>query len=352
MRLILPVAGDSSRFPGTRPKWLLTHPNGNFMFYESLRGLDLSGVKEILLIAREDHAEKYKIEEAVRRQFAVGEIRLPYRVVIIPPTRSQPQTVALGIQHAGVTGPIFIKDSDNYFETRVQEGNRICTMDLNLVALIDAANKSYVERDGEGRVTNIVEKQVISNTFCVGGYGFARAEDFLAGFAALKDTEGIYVSHVIYSLLLRGTMFESQPVEVFNDWGTLKEWNRYKRKFAVLFVDLDGTLVKNSAEALEPYWGSTGGLDGNIVALNRLFDSGHGRIIIVTSRKQSAKSVTIEQLERLGIRYHDILFDIPHCRRFIVNDFSPSNPYRSAEAINLPRDTEMLEHMLSGMIED
>ena len=31
MNLILPVAGMSSRFPGVKPKWLLTHPNGNLL---------------------------------------------------------------------------------------------------------------------------------------------------------------------------------------------------------------------------------------------------------------------------------------------------------------------------------
>ena len=36
MKLLLPIAGRSSRFPNMKPKWLLTHPNGNFMIDESI----------------------------------------------------------------------------------------------------------------------------------------------------------------------------------------------------------------------------------------------------------------------------------------------------------------------------
>ena len=48
--LIVPCAGRSSRFPNNRPKWSLTHPNGNLMLTESLFGLELNNYKEIIFI--------------------------------------------------------------------------------------------------------------------------------------------------------------------------------------------------------------------------------------------------------------------------------------------------------------
>ena len=45
--LLIPAAGKSSRFPNMRPKWMLTHPNGNMMFVESISGLDLSEFENI-----------------------------------------------------------------------------------------------------------------------------------------------------------------------------------------------------------------------------------------------------------------------------------------------------------------
>ena len=50
MKLIVPVAGNSSRFPHVKPKWLLTHPNGNLMFHEAISGLDLAEVDEIVVV--------------------------------------------------------------------------------------------------------------------------------------------------------------------------------------------------------------------------------------------------------------------------------------------------------------
>ena len=39
--LIIPMAGQSSRFPDTRPKWMLTHPmSGDLMCVESLKGIN------------------------------------------------------------------------------------------------------------------------------------------------------------------------------------------------------------------------------------------------------------------------------------------------------------------------
>ena len=55
MKLILPVAGKSSRYPGMRPKWLLTLPNGQLMIEKSLIGLDLNETEEVVVIMLKDH---------------------------------------------------------------------------------------------------------------------------------------------------------------------------------------------------------------------------------------------------------------------------------------------------------
>ena len=47
--LVLPIAGQSSRYPDVRPKYLLVHPNGNLMITEAIRGLDLFQFDKILL---------------------------------------------------------------------------------------------------------------------------------------------------------------------------------------------------------------------------------------------------------------------------------------------------------------
>ena len=64
MHLIVPAAGKSSRFPGMRPKWLLTHPEGNLMVVESLLGLEMSSIEKIHLVVLREHLKKYKCEQA------------------------------------------------------------------------------------------------------------------------------------------------------------------------------------------------------------------------------------------------------------------------------------------------
>ena len=38
--LLLPVAGKSARYPGMRPKWLLTMPNGKLMIEQSISKIE------------------------------------------------------------------------------------------------------------------------------------------------------------------------------------------------------------------------------------------------------------------------------------------------------------------------
>ena len=150
-------------------------------------------------------------------------------------------------------------------------------------------------------------------------------------------------------MLLDGVVFDNRPVESFVDWGTLDDWERFKSQFGTLFIDVDGTLVQNSSQFFTPTWGETAGLRRNIDAVNELFASDKVRIVLTTSRQKSAAGVTTLQLDRLGIRYHDILYELPHAKRVVVNDYSRSNTYRSADAINLARDSDELDMMLKAI---
>ena len=164
--VILPVAGHSSRFPDMRPKWLLTHPNGNLMFHESLMGLSRSGLKKLLIVCRKDHAATYGIRDVVKRQMAESPLKADWTLLEIPPTQSQPETVAVAIERARLRGPILIKDSDNYFTAPIPKTNSVMTMDFNTLPFIDgAAQKSYAEIDARGRLINIVENASSATRF-------------------------------------------------------------------------------------------------------------------------------------------------------------------------------------------
>jgi len=350
MNLIIPAAGQSSRFPKMRPKWMLTHPNGNLMLAEAIRGLTFSGLDKIYLTVLAAHLRDFDCLDGIKKQFQ--QIGLADKLVVIAldqPTQSQPETVARAIEKAKITGPICIKDSDNYFRLAVPSNNFVSVVDLNQVGFINPSNKSYADVNENHFVTNIVEKRVISNFFCSGAYGFEDAQEYLKYFNALSGLKNLYISHIIYQMLLENKAFSAAICSEYSDWGTVKDWNRYKSQFGTLFVDLDGTLIRDSGEYFEPVWGKTESIKENIEAINRLYASGKVQIIITTSRKEEARPLTIQQLEREGLRYHQIIFGLNHGKQIVVNDYSRSNPFKSCDAVNIARDSADLDEMLEAL---
>lgn len=352
--LLLPVAGRSSRFAGMRPKWLLTHPNGTFMLAEAIRGLQPAEFERIVIVALLAHEKDYEFRDKVVSEigstFEIPESRFTV-VLLETETGSQPETVYQGIKHAGIEGKVLIKDSDNQFTLTADfSRNFVAVIDLASVGVIEAANKSYVRLDDREVVTKIVEKRVISNLFCCGGYFFAKAEEFAAYYELLKDEKGLYVSHVIGRMLEDGHEFGAQVGEGFEDWGTVNDWRRYKEKFATVFVNLDGIVVLDSSKHFEPMWGTTEALRRNVVTINELHDSGRVRIIITTARGESFREATEEQLRKLGVQYHSVIMGLPYgCQQILINDFSKDTVYAAATAINTRTNDDRLDEMLVGL---
>lgn len=330
---------------------MLTHPNGNLMLAEAIRGLDFSGLEKIYLTVLASHLLEFQCLEGIQKQFQ--QIGLADKLVVVAldqPTQSQPETVARAIEKEKIQGPICIKDSDNYFKLKVPSTNFVSVVDLNQVGFINPSNKSYADVNENHFVTNIVEKRVISNFFCSGAYGFQDAQEYLGYFNALSGLKNLYLSHIIYQMLLDNKAFSAAVCSEYSDWGTLKDWNRYKAQFGTLFVDLDGTLVRSSGEHFEPVWGKTDGIKENIEAVNRLYDSGKVKVIITTSRKEEARQITLQQLEREGVRYHQIFFGLNQGKRIVINDYARSNPFKSCDSINIARDSPDLGEMLETLL--
>jgi hypothetical protein len=347
MKLIIPAAGQSSRFPNMKPKWLLTHPTGNLMVIESILGLNLHDIESIYLVVLKEHIEKYKCYEGIRSAFNDVNLLDKLEIIILDsPTKNQPETVTKAIEKFNLKGHIFIKDVDSYFDCRISACNEVSIFDLNDMSLVHASNKSFVTLDDNNLINNIVEKQVISSKFCVGGYSFGDAQQFVEYFRKLDNDKNLYVSHIIFKMLLDNIPFRVNEVKNYLDWGTIKEWNDYKASYVTLFIDLDGILVKDSSMYFEPKWGTTNGIKENVEIVNELYNTKKAQVIITTSRKKMYEDVTIKQLKGLNIKYHKIIFDLFHSKRIIINDFEKSNPYKSCDAINIRMNNNDLKEML------
>lgn len=96
--------------------------------------------------------------------------------------------------------------------------------------------------------------------------------------------------------------------------------------------DLDGTIVKHNGYKID-------GRDTLLPSSKEYIDAIplEDYILILTSRLNEYKAMTLEFLEESGIRYDEILFEMPMGERIIVNDRKPSGIDMSI-AINSDRD--------------
>ena len=97
-------------------------------------------------------------------------------------------------------------------------------------------------------------------------------------------------------------------------------------------LDLDGTLVKHNGYKLD---GTDTLLAGAKEYLAELPEE--DRIVILTSREERYREETLKFLKESGIRYDEILFEMPMGERIVVNDRKPSG-LSMAVAVNVERN--------------
>lgn len=105
-------------------------------------------------------------------------------------------------------------------------------------------------------------------------------------------------------------------------------------------VDLDGTLVLHNGYKIN---GEDTLLDGAKEYLDQL--PLEDKVIILTSRTEEYREQTLEFLYQQGIRFDEILFNMPMGERIIVNDRKPSG-LDMAVAINIDRNQFYLPQII------
>ncbi len=348
--LILPVAGKSSRFPGMRPKWLLTMPDGNLMIEKSIELFNINQFSRIVVICLKEHIERYLNNNYQSLLFNSirDRIRIEY-CVLDSPTSSQAETVYQGIKKMKIEGAVFVKDCDNIFEFDFSPKNQVAVIDLNNINLVDAKSKSYVTINEKNLIRTIVEKNVISNFFCAGGYGFDNANDFIKHYESIEKNSEIYISHIIYSMLLKGNEFEAKKASQYTDLGTLREFKFYIEKFVTVFCDVDGVLLSNGSKFGVDAW-RTNAIIENINLLVKLQMENRLYLVITSSRPESELDYLVQIFDSLNLRPNKYILGLPHTKRILINDFANTNPYPSAVSINIERDSNRLSEFLLPII--
>lgn len=341
MEIIMPAAGLSTRFPNMRPKYTLTDFSGAMMFERSLA--PYLGKHHITIGLLREHEDKYNIAKHIENNY-----KNHITVVVLENRTSGPADTVYQILKSinlSEEEDFLIKDCDSFFDHEYQEGNYVCISSIkNHDVLKRLSSKSFVITNNQGIITNIVEKQVVSDKFCVGGYKFESAGMFTETYDRLVDehVEEIFVSHIIEECLNNNHVFKESMVDNYVDVGTADEWFEYNDK-AAIFCDIDGTIIK--AQPKHDYNLDPEPLIKNIQKIKDMIDSG-SKIIFTTARPKKYDYRTIEILNNLGFQNFELISGLPNTKRILINDYNEANPYPRAIAVNIKRDHDTLEDYL------
>jgi hypothetical protein len=346
--LLLPCAGLSSRYRNMRPKWMLTTPDGRLAIQRAAASVDPARIGRRVIAIRAEHETKYGASAAIRRAFGEA-IDI---VVLDKDTNGPAETVALMIERARVDGPILIKDADSFFDpTERPTGNFVGTLDLRSnLSISRVGAKSFLVINEQNLISHIVEKHVSSNFVSAGLYAFGDAGAYLDCYrATAREVTGgeVFVSHVIDEALRRGEVFKPYFVSNLIDVGTVEDWRLFTQARRLFLVDVDGVVFRNQSEFFPPYWGDeVEPIEENIERLRELQATG-SQLVFITSRTEKYREATMRALTARGLEVHALVMGCMHAPRVLINDFADSNPYPSATAINLPRNSATLRSMLA-----
>lgn len=337
MELLIPCAGRSSRFSTTRPKYLLTMPDGKLMIQATTEPF-ISNFDRIFFAVLKEHDEKFQSSKILKKLFPSCEV-----FIIDDVTRGQAETVVKMLKHFNITGSFLVKDSDSYFEASTSyESNK------NYVSICNAKktpeillyNKSFVEISNQKYILR-TSLDIISNFFSCGGYFFSNALDFIDNFHKYEQMQNegeFFISNVIDIMIDNNHIFHPMECTNLKDWGTFDDWINYKKLRSAYFFDIDGVIYENGSEFWEPKWGENKIMIDAKNKINDLFNSDN-QIILTTSRPEKFREITIKQLNKDGVLYHQLVMGIFHGTRYVINDYSETNPYPAVKAINTKRDS-------------
>ncbi len=187
MNIVVPMAGRGSRFAAVGyvdPKPLID-VGGKPMVQWVIENVRPARPHRFIFICLAEHLDRYpKIATTLRALCPGCEI-----VTVNSVTEGAACTVLLARQFINNHQPLMIANSDQYVELGVDD--YLHKLDVSqadgliMTFWSDHPKWSYCRLRPDGTVSEVVEKQVVSNDATVGIYNFARGRDFVAAADAM-----------------------------------------------------------------------------------------------------------------------------------------------------------------------
>lgn len=210
MNIVIPMAGHGSRFSkaGYKDPKPLIPVLGQPMIELVIENLKPSAPHRFIFICQAEHLKNYPLREALMRHAPGCEI-----LEVSEVTQGAACTVLLAKPFINNADPLMIANCDQYVDV---------DMDTYLAALGDADglimtmkaddNKwSFIELDVTGRITRVVEKEVVSNEATVGIYNYRHGADFVQAAEQMIDKDmrvnnEFYVAPAYNEMIAAGKM--------------------------------------------------------------------------------------------------------------------------------------------------
>lgn len=229
--LIVPIAADKPEYDTHIPYVFRMDDDGVMLCLKAILGLDLSQFSNIVITILRKHDNQYGISKMLNVQIERLGLQSVEICLLDNPTKNQAETIYQTICQKHIDGAIYVKDADGYFESEVVCQNGVAIYPIEKLQMLNPQNKSFVNVDDLFRVTNIIEKHVVSHFINAGGYCFECASQYCQTFKQLeKLNEKLYLSHIVYAMLLDGIEFRPTIVTNFEDWGDTMLYTMHKNK--------------------------------------------------------------------------------------------------------------------------
>lgn len=224
MSIIIPCAGKSSRYPSDMPKYLRKLPDGEMLIEKVVK--NYIEEEDVHIIILEEHVNNFSAENLINNCFKNNP---SLKIHILDKITSGPaETVYKIVKNFNES--ILIRDCDSFFNAKIRKDNHIAVADLrDFEEIRNVGAKSFVTINEQSLVIDVFEKNIVSNYFCCGGYGFNSSKEFCKSFEKIlkenKDEE-IFISHVIKNMLFT-EVFDIVRAKNYVDLGTFEDYQIY-----------------------------------------------------------------------------------------------------------------------------
>jgi dTDP-glucose pyrophosphorylase len=346
MRVIIPMAGLGSRFTnkGYKTHKPLIEVNGKTLIRYAVESLNISA--HYVFVCRDLGGSYLENLESEIKDITYGRYEIK---VIDHMTSGAAETALLGCD-SEYDGELIVTNCDQYLdwdseaflkESRKYDGS-VLTYDST-----DPKN-SFVEFANK-KVVRMVEKQAISNNALVGVHYWKKASDFInstkSSLANFTSKES-YVSETYNYLIADGKKIGAISIMDGTYWSTgtpedlayfkgmISEY--YTSKNNTYFIDLDGTIFMH-AHRYSNLKNDVQLCPGVLETLDEL-DSRGDTIILVSARKESARSMTEKLLDDFMIPYDQLILGVSQGCRIVINDIITKSSFPRARAVNVITD--------------